>query len=512
MSTLPARPDLDQLRRRAKDLVRAARAGDGAAIARIAAVSRRPTLTAARLAIAREHGFASWAALKLEIEARASRLDAAVEAFCEASVADGSDRAPRMLAARPEIATHGLAPALLLGDVDRVAAALAREPGTAVRVDPRWGWTPLHAVCSSRWHRFDPSRAAGLTAVARLLLDAGADPSARTAGRRGGWTPLRCAVAGAANPAVVRLLLDAGAVPDEHDLYLACFGGDGHESLRLLLSRASGVDATTALAAPISTDDAEGVRLLLDAGADPRGPLPAELFGERRDGEPPVPALNAAITRGCGTELVELLLAYGADPDSVGPDGRTPHQLAARRGRADLARLVRRHGGRADATETDLFLSSCLRADRRDATLWVERGRVHVGALGDDDLATLVRAAADANTEAVRLMLDLGFDVHARGDDGGTALHAAAYAGSVDVVRLLLEHGADVAATDPTWDATPLSWAAVGSGERPARAARPDWVATARVLLDAGASAAEVSTDGPKRPSDEVADLLDAYR
>lgn len=53
-----------------------------------------------------------------------------------------------------------------------------------------------------------------------------------------GWTPLRCAVAGAANLDIASLLLERGAVPDDHDLYLACFGDDERESLRLLLARA----------------------------------------------------------------------------------------------------------------------------------------------------------------------------------------------------------------------------------------------------------------------------------
>lgn len=66
-------------------------------------------------------------------------------------------------------------------------------------------------MCASHWHRLDPARADGLVATARLLLDAGADPAGSIRGARGGvWTPLRCAVAGAANPAIVRLLLDRG--------------------------------------------------------------------------------------------------------------------------------------------------------------------------------------------------------------------------------------------------------------------------------------------------------------
>jgi hypothetical protein len=63
MAVLPVRPDLDQLRHQAKDLARAAKAGDAAAAGRIRAVSGQLTLAGAQLAIARDYGFAGWAQL-----------------------------------------------------------------------------------------------------------------------------------------------------------------------------------------------------------------------------------------------------------------------------------------------------------------------------------------------------------------------------------------------------------------------------------------------------------------
>src|SRR6266852_2520231 len=60
MPDLPARPDLDQLRHQAKDLLHAAQRGDAGAIARITTVSRRLILATAQLALAREYGFTSW--------------------------------------------------------------------------------------------------------------------------------------------------------------------------------------------------------------------------------------------------------------------------------------------------------------------------------------------------------------------------------------------------------------------------------------------------------------------
>ena len=69
-STLPARPDIAQLRRQAKELQRSARAGQAAALGRLAAVTadpQRANLSAAQLAVAREYGFASWPALRAAV-------------------------------------------------------------------------------------------------------------------------------------------------------------------------------------------------------------------------------------------------------------------------------------------------------------------------------------------------------------------------------------------------------------------------------------------------------------
>src|SRR6185312_16060334 len=66
--SLPARPSLEQLKKRAKELLRAIRAADPAAIARLRGQLARDadeaTLADAQLVIAREHGFASWPRLK----------------------------------------------------------------------------------------------------------------------------------------------------------------------------------------------------------------------------------------------------------------------------------------------------------------------------------------------------------------------------------------------------------------------------------------------------------------
>ena len=70
MRELPERPDLDQLRRQARELQRDAAGGDEDALRRVRVVAARPTLAAVQLALAREHGYSSWARLKAEVKRR----------------------------------------------------------------------------------------------------------------------------------------------------------------------------------------------------------------------------------------------------------------------------------------------------------------------------------------------------------------------------------------------------------------------------------------------------------
>ena len=510
MAVLPPQPHIDHLRREARDLLRAARAADAAATVRILAVSDRPTLAAAQLAVARDYGFPSWAKLKIEVQARADDLASLADEFCRASIRDWTGRAVRMLAARPELADYNLATAVVLGDVVKVRNAISADPALATMPDPGTGWTALQAACASRWNQLDPAGAEGLTAIAELVLNAGADPNGRTdsSERSAHWRPLQCAVSGAANPAITRLLLEWGAVPTDDDLYMAGFAED-HQCLGLLLDHAADVRAIArkALAAPISGNDTEGVRMLLEAGADP-----AHYHND--DGQP-FPVIYAAEQANADTEIVDLLLSHGADPELPGPDGKSPHAFATSMGRTDLAALLRQHGATDDATEVDVLLSACLRGDRAGAERQLARQPDLVSQLTSEQQATaMIRAAETGNIDALRLTLDVGFAIGARGGDhGSTALHAAAFSGSAEVVRLLIDRGADIEARDGEWDDTAISWSIVGSGFGPADNPSADWLATITVLIEAGASLRDltITADDPKPPSPAVAELLRSY-
>ncbi len=132
---LPERPNLDQLKHQAKDLLHAARAGDADAMARFrilpafardseASLRRRPLgLHDAQSVIAREHGFESWNALRGHVEETTLGFNAAVEAFIEAATDGRADRAERLLALHPGIARADFYAALVTGDVETPSAA-----------------------------------------------------------------------------------------------------------------------------------------------------------------------------------------------------------------------------------------------------------------------------------------------------------------------------------------------------------------------------------------------------
>ena len=80
MPQLPDHPDLAQLRRQARELLRAAAGGDASSIRRVRQVSEKTTLSTAQLALAREYGFPSWPRLKDEAERRRASAGEAAQA------------------------------------------------------------------------------------------------------------------------------------------------------------------------------------------------------------------------------------------------------------------------------------------------------------------------------------------------------------------------------------------------------------------------------------------------
>jgi uncharacterized protein len=304
MPKLPIRPDLDQLRHQAKDLLRAARIGDHSAAARVGAP---PALAGAQLAIARGYGFASWSKLKTEVERReildsrdAGRLGALIAR--QPKLATGemlnwrdhqNGAAPLSYVAMMRFETSGGIWRDLTGTGELARLLLAA--GAPVDGDPQDDETPLMTAASY-----------GDAEVARVLIEAGASLEAVSSADAGGVphaTALRhAAVFGTTD--VLDVLLAAGA--RVAGLSQAAAAGDVGGWLRPDTSLA---DRVLALAMAADHQRLNVIDVLVDAGT----PIDAEDEVRGRQ------ALRLAASNG-RARSVRHLLARGADPNHRDPE------------------------------------------------------------------------------------------------------------------------------------------------------------------------------------------------
>ena len=291
MSPLPPRPDLDQLRRLAKDRLRVARRADPAA-----------TLHVAQLELAREHGFTSWAAMQLEVSRRRvldlrnpAELAAFVERHPEAAVTDLTNWGDHPLGASP-LAYVAMA------RYDTATGTWRDVEGTAAMAHVLIAaGAPVDGVPGDRETPLMTAASYGDAAVASVLIAAGADIDAVAAddagGVPGGSALLHAAVFGmtdvldvlVAGGARLRSLEEAAAAGVLDGWSVA--DADEQTRLRALVmaahhERIHAIDALAAAGTPVDAEDAvfhrhplrlaaaEGraasVRRLLALGADPR--------------------------------------------------------------------------------------------------------------------------------------------------------------------------------------------------------------------------------------------------
>jgi ankyrin repeat protein len=443
--------NLEQLRKQAKDLVRAARAGDEAALERLGA--REPILARAQLVLAREQGYPSWPALVAAVEANA-------DSFVRAATQRQRTRAEAMLAARPELANDPWA-GLVLG------RSWSGDPNTAG--GPR-NWAPLLYVCHSCF---------GSPRLARELLERGADPNAFFVNEYGQMSAVYGAAGVLHDPELTRVLLQAGADPNDGESLYHATEAESVECLRLLLEHGAEPRGTNALAHALDENRLEHVRLLLEAGADPNeGALVAH-----------------AVRRGRGPAFVRLLVEHGAEVDRPGGETwrgdvllRTPYQHAMLRGRGETAATLAELGA-ATAVEPEDAAVAALAAGEPPTT------RVPAQ-LDVDAQEVVVLAALGGHLDVVAEAVGADFRGVVGGSPTGSLLHHAAWVGDPALVARLLELGADPAGGAP--EDPPLAWAAHGS-QHHALEGR-DYVAVA-ALLEAVGNRVEPSylevADGP---------------
>jgi ankyrin repeat protein len=465
---LPARPNLDHLKKQAKQCLDEMRREDP-----------HVRLAAAQLAVARDYGFASWRKLKAQVDAvtqaergRKPVFDAAyagdvetvrraVEAGFDPRALDGDGRTIHQIAK-----LHGYEAMELMarrfqeretrppGERDAVNAILAaaeegRSDELARLLDARpdlidargGGFQNQTALHKAAWHdRVD---------CVRLLLDRGADVRIRDDGDNA--YALHFA-AESADLAIVRILVEAGSdvigEGDDHHLgvlgWATCLRRVREDVADYLMANG----ARLTLWSGIALNRADEVRRLI--AHEPKL-LDARMSRNEHHRTP----LHHAAAKN-RPDVVRLLIELGADPNARDAVGATPLTTASQEG-ADERLMATLLG--AGATIDFVAALNLGRYDLADSMLREDPARI--GTQGRDTIA-LHLAAVRKNARSVRWLIDHGVDVNAKRslwDCNQTALHVTAENGAVDVARMLLDAGADPAIRDDKYESSALGWA-----------------------------------------------------
>lgn len=455
---LTPQSSLETLKKEAKRWLKALRTADTEARARLQrahpSAPTSPGLRDVQHALALEHGLASWTALKEKLAdhelARRSHAERVTEflehAILTYGIPPGTEdwspsyaddvgrrqRAARILRQHPEVGRDSIHTAVLCGDVAEVERLLSEQPDSASAKGGMRRWPPLLYLCFGRLEVAAASENA--VAIARALLDRGADPNVFFTDGENHFTPLTGAMGeGERSPsampphpqaeALATLLLERGADPhDRQGLYNTALWRDDYRWLELLWAHAR------TLAHPVAWRYA--------------GKSTFDFF------------LDLAVGRN-HMRRTEWLLAHGANPNTKGHYSKqSAHKVALLRGLTDMAGLLVRFGAEPVVLgEQEAFHAACMRLDRQAARSLLEKNPEYLRAPGP-----MMAAAQHDLREVAALLLDLGMSPDID-DHGHRPLHAAASSDSPGVTALLVERGAEVDAREWKYRGTPLDWA-----------------------------------------------------
>jgi uncharacterized protein len=457
---------IDNLKKEAKRWLKAIRADDAEARARLQRAYPKapdtPGLRDIQHALAREHGVESWQAFTATIGAgQPERAPAAVtpelvRTFLESACWDhhthgkGDHRmydraAQRFLAQHPSLAGHDLYTAIVCGEIDQVRSTIAGRPEVAREPGGARGWTPILYAAYTRFTH--PKTIANAVEIARLLLDAGANPNDFY---MAGDSEYTCLVGAAGEgeqdsprqpyaEALYSLFLERGARPyDIQVLYNTHFSGDMLWWLQLTYEHS------------VKT----GHKSDWD---DPNWPM----FDMGGYGSGASFVLRVALDHE-NLALAEWALTRGASPNfepganpRFKPD-RTPYDEARLRGLDAFADLLQRHGARSEGKPLDddqAFLAACMRLDRAAARALVEK---HPEYLRSHHV--MFHAAKHDRPDVIELLLDLGVPLEISDAHNTRALHHA----GVRAAKFLIDRGAEVDPRETNWGAVPIGWASHG--------------------------------------------------
>ena len=503
---------LENLRKEAKRWLRAIRDNVAEARARLTralpGAPAEPTLRDVQHALAREHGLPGWNELtKLLAGNRhvGERVIDRVAWFIGNACPDHHVRggpahvralhtAMRVLDHFPEVAHDSIYTAVVCGDVEEVERVLTERPEAATQKGGPKGWEPLLYLCFTRLPLDGVNDNA--LAIARALLDRGADPKVYFMAGDSRYTPLGGAIGEGEEDrpphprrdALVRLLLDRGAEPyDIQVIYNIAFHGKVLWWLKLMYEYS--------VKAGHRADWDDPNWSMLDMGA----------YGHGAGWHLPIAIRNNDL------ELAEWVLTHGGSPNPAQPLQhrfrwtRTLYDEAMRLGFTEMADLLARYGtspGGYVPDAKDLFAAACFRLDQTEVRALLAE---HPDFLSAPDV--MFEAAHRDRVDVVTMLLDLGISPDVSDGEKQRPLHMAAYANSLGVAQLLIERGAEIDPVESNWANTPLGAAVYSQHSEMiallGRVSRDVWeltyvgnVARLRAVLTEEPDRARVASDG----------------
>ncbi|KAG5982843.1 hypothetical protein E4U55_001250 [Claviceps digitariae] len=313
-------------------------------------------------------------------------------------------------------------------------------------------------------HGYTPLRCAALEGhhdIVKLLLEHGANVHATAS--EDSFTPLHLAAL-SGHDRVVKLLLDHGALTDffTQDAYTALIlavESGNVASVKALIAKAADVNLHGENGCNVASDNGfvKTVQVLLESGANN-----VDLTFNR---EGWTLLRTAAVCD--NIDMIDLLLAHGADVNATDDDGWSALLHAARHRRRDAVEALLCHG--ADHSATNRFGSTALHLASIEGNVDIVNLLLTSGAdytIGDKSGWSPMHMAARANrSNVVELFLRIPrIDINVQDHNGRTPFYHAVMRGHVDVVNVFLAHGASVAIPD-YYGALPI-YAAVRNGHK----------------------------------------------
>ncbi|MGI9383925.1 MAG: hypothetical protein ACR2PO_12295 [Methyloligellaceae bacterium] len=450
---LPAKPNLEKQKKRAKSLMRNYCRGNGDAVARVKALHPSPpaagdfALSDAQLVIARGYGFASWPKLKRKIDALTkSPTDLFVDVVNAGDVA----AVRQLLESHAELSTHINDPLFVFG---RTAAHVAHDKldlldlliarGADITRKSDWehgGFGVLEEASPeqadaliARGAVVDVWAAAHLGRLETLRDLVEADPALVNAKGGDGKRPLHYA----RTVEIAAFLLDRGAEidakDDDHDSTPAQYLiGDQPKVCGFLIEQGARSDLLMAAA----LGDVELVRRYLDE--DPQS------IGMRVSQEW-FPMIDTAEN---GGHIYQWTLGFHVSAFDV----------ARKFGHGAVLDLLQARGDRRAR-----FLDALWTGDLESADALLGEQPNLVRGADDDTWRHVADAARNNDTATVRAMLVRGFPVTATSQHGAMPLHWAAYHGNPEMMRDVLDHDPPLEAHCRDYDGPPLGWALHGA-------------------------------------------------